>query len=63
MVVSYRMTGGGFKGCICGTGQGLPLFMDSVSGEVGLKPTRQETGGLHSFRFSQGRGLPKDAKG
>ncbi len=41
-------------GCICGTGQGLSLFMDSVSGEEGVKPTREETGGLHSFRFSQG---------
>lgn len=48
---------------MCGTGQGLSLFMDSVTREVGVKPTREETGGLHSFRFSQGWGFFKDASG
>lgn len=44
--------------CICETGQSLSLFMDSdsVSGKVGVKSTREETGGLHPFRFSQGWG-------
>lgn len=38
MVVSYRVRGGVIY--ICGTGQGLSLFMDSVSGEVGVKAKR-----------------------
>lgn len=31
-----------------------PIFIDSVSGKVGVKSTRGETGGLHSFGVSQG---------
>ena len=38
----------------CWAGQGPSLFIDSVSGKVGAKSTREQTGGIHSFRVFQG---------
>lgn len=39
---------------VCMTGRGPSLFIDSVSGKVGVKSTRGETGGLQSFGVLQG---------
>lgn len=44
--LSWTCTGGGgARACVCGAGQGLPLCGDGVSGKVGVKSTRTETGG------------------
>lgn len=53
LLSSYRraIAAGGYE---CWAGQGLSLFIDSVSGKVGAKSTREQTGGMHSFRVFQG---------
>lgn len=53
-VVSYRATVVGGGGLYIWDRSRLVFVYGQCIQEVGVKSTREETGGLHSFRISQG---------